>query len=295
VILTILVLVLLSLKFHSKHTSNFYSKVNQLKERPSIEYESNSCEKLKAQNQIAVWTFLTDDVNYAISAVKLIKSIRANTKSVYYDTNAMELFEKPLANSTRDILVQAGWTLCHARRIAPRDEEQTYPRFRDQFTKLVLWNFTQYKAHIYFDSDTFIVGNIDDLLVSYHKLNDDNYRLGVTRDIKASVWLETFNMGVFVIKPSVEEFKRLIMLKENPEFEFETAMSEQGFLNVVYEKKWYEIGFKYNANLAVYTQQHDFWKRRESNIRVIHYTMKKPWACDDSYHLVCEIWQKYTA
>ncbi len=46
-------------------------------------------------------------------------------------------------------------------------------RFRDQFTKLVLWKIAQYKAHIYFDSDTFIVGNIDDLLASYHELDDE--------------------------------------------------------------------------------------------------------------------------
>jgi glycogenin glucosyltransferase len=276
-------------------TDDIKSTFNQEANEALVDYEnrSNSCEKLKPKHKLAVWTFLTDDVNYAHSAVKLIYSIRANTKSIYYDTNVMELYEKPLANTTRKILIEAGWTICQVRRIAPRDEAGTYPRFRDQFTKLVFWKLTQYMAHVYFDSDAFVVGNIDELLDSYRKLDDDKNRLGVTRDIRASVWQETFNMGVFVIKPNILEFNRLIALKTDPNFKFETTMSEQGFLNVVYKNKWYEIGFEYNANLAAYTQQPEYWKKRESNIRVIHYTMNKPWACDGSYQLVCDKWQKY--
>jgi alpha-N-acetylglucosamine transferase len=131
-------------------------------------------------------------------------------------------------------------------------------RFRDQFTKLVLWKIAQYKAHIYFDSDTFIVGNIDDLLASHRKLDNEKYRLGVTRDIRASVWQETFNMGVFVVKPSLDEFNRLMALKANRNFKFETTMSEQGFLNVVYKDK-------HDKWSLIQTCKHKFTHKKPNN------------------------------
>ena len=40
---------------------------------------------------------------------------------------------------------------------------------------------------------------------------------------------------------------------------FETSQAEQGFLNVVYEQSWFDIGFGNNANLAVYTGNRDFY------------------------------------
>jgi hypothetical protein len=180
------------------------------------------------------------------------------TKSAYYDTNVIELNEKPLANETKKLMIKAGWTVCQVKRISPRDEGGTYPRFRDQFTKLVLWKIAQYKAHVYFDSDTFIVGNIDDLLASHRKLDNEKYRLGVTRDIRASVWQETFNMGVFVVKPSLDEFNRLMALKANRNFKFETAMSEQGFLNVVYKDK-------HDKWSLIQTCKHKFTHKKPNN------------------------------
>jgi lipopolysaccharide biosynthesis glycosyltransferase len=290
--LIVVILTLFGLMLYVESSDDLIDQTVPETRESLTKYGLNSCERLEAKNEIAVWTFLTDDDNYAMSAVKLLKSIRSNTDSISYDTNVMELKEKPLKKKIRKLLIEAGWTICQVRRIAPRDEEGTFPRFRDQFTKLAFWKLIQYKAHVYFDSDTFIVGNINELLDSYQKLDDEKYRLGVTRDIRASVWQETFNMGVFVVKPSLDEFNRLMALKANRNFKFETTMSEQGFLNVVYKDKWYEIGFEYNANLAAYTQQPEYWKKMEPNIRVIHYTMNKPWACDSSYQPVCDKWRE---
>ena len=163
-------------------------------------------------------------------------------------------------------------------------------RFRDQFTKLILWKLTQYKAHIYFDADAFVVGNIDHLFKLPNKLNNC---LGVTRDIRGGTWQQTFNMGVFIVNSNTSEFNRLIRLKSDPNFKFETTMSEQGFLNVVYENKWYEIGFEYNANLAAFAQDPKLWKEKENNIRVIHYTMNKPWECGEPYLAVCKKWKLF--
>ncbi len=78
-----------------------------------------------------------------------------------------------------------------------------------------------------------------------------------------------------MIKPSATEFKRLVELKDGESIQFETAMSEQGFLNEVYKNQWGNIGFRNNANLAAYTQQRNFWDEKEAaGLNVIHYTME---------------------
>ena len=155
----------------------------------------------------------------------------------------------------------------------------------------------QYESVLYFDSDCLVVRDIEPLFALHKQLHSSanpqsKYHLGVTRDIRASKWQETFNMGVFVLRPNLAEYARLIQLKNDANFKFETTMSEQGFLNVVYKNQWLEIGFENNANLAVYSQLPDYWKAREANISVIHYTMEKPWDCGNTYKPVCDIWRK---
>jgi hypothetical protein len=87
----------------------------------------------------------------------------------------------------------------------------------------------------------------------------------------------------------VPEFAKLSLLKVKkkknspkkfPQLHPSTTMSEQGFLNVVYEKQWFDIGFENNANLVVYKRANEYWRDRSNAIRVIHFTMVKPWSCD---------------
>jgi glycogenin glucosyltransferase len=240
---------------------------------------------------------LTDGVEYARSAVKLLASIKRNTNRSF-DAIIIILAKRPAIKPVlRAELAKAGWQFCKLDRIAPRDEKNTFPRFRDQFTKLQLWRMVEYDSVIYFDSDTYVIRNINYLFTVHEQLSYESetgkYRIGVTKDIRDGLWQSTFNMGVFVIKPNTTEYERLVKLKDDTNFKFETAMSEQGFLNVLYKDMWLEIGFEYNANLAVYSQQRKYWDERERNISVIHYTMNKPWECGAEYKPVCNLWGSY--
>ena len=246
--------------------------------------------QVKFEHIVSVWTFLTDDSNYAHSAIKLLKSIEKNVKSIKFDKLIIELIEKPLSNNLKRMLTNAGWHICVVNRIAPRDEANTFPRFRDQFTKLILFNMTEYESVVYFDSDVLVINDIEPLLNVYKHIDNQNLKIACTKDIRAGIWQDTFNMGVFSIRPDKNEFKRLIEMKSDSSIHFETSMSEQGFLNVVYKNKWFEFGFEFNANLAVYSQQKEFWNKHETNISVVHYTMNKPWSCSDEYIQVCKKW-----
>ena len=80
----------------------------------------------------------------------------------------------------------------------------------------------------------------------------------------------SINFGVFSIPPDQNQLKRLLELKSNKSFQFETVMLEQGFLNEVFRNKWLEIDFEYNANLWVNSAPKDYWTQREKKISVIH-------------------------
>lgn len=250
-------------------------------------------EKEQKYLNISIWTFLTDYQGYAVSAIKLIKSIKNNTSFSLKHFFVLEIKEKPLSEKIKKQLFEAGWAIKTVSRIPPRDERKTIQRFRDQFTKLELWAVEEYEANIYFDSDTVVVGNIDAFLSLYKNFVSGKHKIGVTRDLRYGKWQTSFNMGVFVIKPNRTEYEYLIGLKNDESFKFETKMSEQGFLNEVYKNKWYEIGFENNANLAVYTQKKDYWLERENDIKIIHFTMQKPWSCGGVYQKVCALWEKY--
>ena len=249
--------------------------------------------EVKFEHELLVATFLTDDSNYAYSAIKLLKSIVKNAETTMFDKLILELTQKPLEVNLKKKLLDAGWKFCQVNRIAPRDEAQTFPRFLDQFTKLILWNMTEYKRIVYLDSDVLVVGKIDNLLNVHNYLDRDNLKIACTRDIRGGVWQNAFNMGVFAIKPNGTEFKRLIQMKNDSNVKFESLMSEQGFLNVVYKDKWHEFGFQNNANLAAYSQDRDYWDSFGNTLNVIHYTINKPWACGQAYRKVCDQWRNF--
>jgi len=247
--------------------------------------------------RVLITTMLTDSVDsYHRGALALMSSIRKDlsfmTQSRQFDFCILELDYKPIQDpGIRQALEYAGWTLKTVPHIPPRAGTDTFPRFIDQFSKLNVWNMIQYDRILYMDSDCLVVGTLEELLSI--ELGDS---LWVTRDISGGRWVSGFNMGVFMIRPSQQEFHRLIRDKDDPSVVFDTMMSEQGFLNVVYANRWRDFGFRNNANLAAFSDDHDLWvKQEEAGLNIIHYTMSKPWGCEDRYAQVCQSWNHFSS
>jgi hypothetical protein len=241
-----------------------------------------------------VATMLSDDIpTYAKGAVALIKSIVRDMSlpQSRIDFKLFELDIRPIDPDTKRSLQQAGWVVASMPRIPPREGATPWGRFVDQFSKFNFWAMTQYDRVLYLDSDCLVVGSLGPLL----SLSLDDKPLWVTRDIRADRWVDAFNMGVVMIRPSLAEFERLMRLKDDQTFHYETAMAEQGLLNRVYPSgTWGEIGFRNNANLAAYTADRQLWDQAEAEgINVIHYTMNKPWACAWPYLHICALWLSF--
>ena len=215
-------------------------------------------------------TMLTDDVEkYSLGSLKLIASIHRRTDTPTSDFLLLELVEKPLPDEIRVTLIYAGWKPCVVHRIPAR--EPVIPHFVDQFTKLVLWKLVEYTKVVYLDSDCIVTGSLKPLL----QMNLSSHPIWAAMDMMGGKWGPGFNMGVFAIQPSVNEFKRLILLKDS-NMPYKTLWSEQGFLNVVYRCVWGDIGFVNNANQAAFLEDRRKWAMYSKEINVIHYTMWKP-------------------
>ena len=232
---------------------------------------------------------LTDDSNYVLGALKLGRSLQTHTTTPI-DRVFIELSSRLLPIEDRERLRIAGWKRCTVKRIAPLDEKGTFGRFKDQFSKLHVWAMIVYKTVLYLDSDTIAVKSVDHLL----QLNLSGKHIGAAHDFGEGSWRPTFNMGVFVIHPNMSEYNRLVAMQRDPSIKFETAMCEQGFLNVIYSDAWEDIGFVNNANLAIYSQDQAYWNANEHLINIIHYTMNKPWNCGDEYAAPCELWKAWS-
>ena len=156
---------LTSIKHQQIHNINKIKNKNKLLKvcQNEVEYE----------NDLSVWSMLSEDhFKYAVGALKLIKSIQINVNTTKFDAILIELTEKPLQDEKlREHLTNVGWKLCQMNRIAPRDEDETFGRFRDQFTKLNVWRSTEYRAIYYFDADTLALRNLDHYFRMHSKLD----------------------------------------------------------------------------------------------------------------------------
>jgi len=241
-------------------------------------------------HKISVWTMLNDNESYVQGALKLGRAIRKHTTETSFDLIVMTLSHKPLKPQQYEDLKNAGFLSCVVEPIPPPASTQGKTRsdLREKFAVLHVWAMTFYDTVLFLDADTHVQKSITPLLT----MDLEGKTIGVTQDIRARKWVETFNSGVLLLHPSLAEYTRLAELLSSG-MEFEYVMADQGFLNVVYQNDWKEIGFVNNANLALYRFQREFWdKTPVEDLVVIHYTMQKPWKCQSKgpYGPICDLW-----
>jgi alpha-N-acetylglucosamine transferase len=235
------------------------------------------------QNQhIAIVTMNTGDStqlsDFVDAAVMLGVSLRQHTSpTIVFDMVHMELASQPIPSSYWKILEQVGWKRCLVNRIPPPASHEPRQRYKDQFTKLHVWRMTEYTSILYLDSDCWVLGSIDQLLLGEATFQSKNgTKILVARDFIMDKtrhgWVDTFNMGVFLIHPQKSEFDRLMQLRDDDLIEYESELSEQGWLNVIYENQWMELATIFNTNiLAIRVGAIS----PTDDIRILHFTSPK--------------------
>ncbi|KAI3458736.1 hypothetical protein Pfo_015399 [Paulownia fortunei] len=162
---------------------------------------------------------------------------------------------------------------------------QVHPkRFWGVYTKLKIFNMTNYKKVVYLDADTIVVKNIEDLFKCQK----------FCANLKHS---ERLNSGVMVVEPSEQVFKDM-MTKVNTMHSY--TGGDQGFLNSYFPDfanarifdphaspeelksrsipQMERLSTLYNADVGLYMLANK-WMVDEEELHVIHYTLGplKPW------------------
>ncbi|XP_037046116.1 mucin-5AC isoform X7 [Bradysia coprophila] len=143
------------------------------------------------------------------------------------------------------------------------------PELGVTFTKLHCWRLTQFEKCVFLDADTFVLQNCDELF--------DREELSAAPDVG---WPDCFNSGVFVFRPSLDTFGKLI--------EFATRQGsfdggDQGLLNSFFSDWAHKdiskhLPFIYNTcSTACYSYLPAF-KQFGQNVKILHFIGQvKPW------------------
>jgi alpha-N-acetylglucosamine transferase len=190
------------------------------------------------------------------------------------------LCTETVSDATKDILKQDGWTIRDIQNIHSPYEglSKRGSYFSGIFSKLHIWNMTDYDRIVYLDSDVLVVRNID------HMFDCGTFCAAFRHS-------DLFNAGIVVVQPNRTIFNHML---EKIEVFTSYDDGDQGFLNVYFKDLVYAPFFNWssesrqyqpmrmpaglNSDIGIYYGT-SRWVIPDEEIRNIHYTLGplKPW------------------
>jgi len=177
-----------------------------------------------------------------------------------------------VGQEARERMWNRGWQIRPVDPIpAPPSREAIYARFARSYTKLRAFDLPDVEKVVFLDADTVVLRNVDELF--------DRPVIAAAPDFFMP---DRFNSGVMVIEPSHELFARLIAaLAELPSYDG----GDQGLLNSFFPDWWampvaHRLGAAYNMHHFVFqflVAHPGLRKRLLDEIKIVHYTLQKPW------------------
>lgn len=242
----------------------------------SVTLQSKSVRKSERSEQ-AYATLLYGD-EFLLGVRVLGKSLRdtGTTKDM------VALVSDGVSDAGVRLLEAGGWIVERIELLAnPNTKRPT--RFWGVYTKLKIFNMTEYRRVVYLDADTIVTRSIEDLFDCQ----------GFCANLKHS---ERLNSGVMVVEPSSRLFEDMISKVQST---YSYTGGDQGFLNSYYvgfadaelfnpelspeirkarPKKMERLSTLYNADVGLFALANK-WMVDASELRVIHYTLGplKPW------------------
>nr|GMD96317.1 UDP-glucuronate:xylan alpha-glucuronosyltransferase 2-like isoform X2 [Ipomoea batatas] len=213
-------------------------------------------------------TVLHSSQNYVCGAITLAQSLlRTGTKR-----DLILLLDSTIPETKREALAKAGWKLRFIKRIRnPRAEKKSYNEYN--YSKLRLWQLTDYDKVIFVDSDVIVLRNID-FLFNFPEIS----AAGNDGSI--------FNSGVMVLEPSNCTF-HLFMRRANDVVSYNGG--DQGFLNEIFVW-WHRLPRRVNFlknfwsnSSAETTLKNHLFGSDPPELYAIHYLGVKPWLCYRDY------------
>jgi len=234
--------------------------------------------------------------NYILGALLLGYTLKQHHSNI---DMFIIIIDDKLSKHSLCALKLGGWNPVYVSNIAP-PLPGTWPHFVNQFTKLILWNMTEFDSIVYLDADTLVLSDISHL----HALVEDPLRTGFDFAAAADHWngkfAYHFNAGVLVLHPCQFVFKEL-MQTSKIEGNYDPVMAEQAFLNAFYQLRYLQLPLIYNVNLALYSGYPDLWRILKKDFKIVHFTLNKPFlnpnapSNEEPVSLYLDVWNTYRA
>ncbi|CAI9769002.1 unnamed protein product [Fraxinus pennsylvanica] len=205
-------------------------------------------------------TVIHSSEDYVCGAIALAQSIIQSNST----RDLVLLADNSVSAKSLEGLRAAGWKIKHIERIrSPHAQREAYNEWN--YSKLRIWQLTEYDKVLFIDADLTITRNIDGFFV-YPQLS--------------AVWnsRHIFNSGVMLIEPSACTFETLM------EHRFKVKSyngGDQGFLNEMFVW-WHRWPIKLNF-LKDFVLIPDLVHEIPKDIYALHYLGLKPWMCYQDY------------
>ncbi|GAB4855536.1 hypothetical protein Ancab_024156 [Ancistrocladus abbreviatus] len=207
-------------------------------------------------------TVLHSSERYVCGAIALAQSLRQSNTT----KDLILLVDSFISHHSIKGLRAAGWKIKLIRRISsPNANKHAYNKWN--YSKLRVWQLTQYDKLMFIDSDFIVLKNIDHFFI-YPQLSA----------VANSRWI--FNSGIMIIEPSQCLFNHMMIRRRRPD---SYNGGDQGFLNEVFTW-WHRLTIRLNY-LKVYDHVNDKKSLRgvPDDRYTVHFLGLKPWTCYRDY------------
>ena len=157
----------------------------------------------------------------------------------------------------------------------------------DNFCKLRLWQLTDYDCCVFIDADAIVLRNIDRLF-GYPEFS------AAPNVYESLADFHRLNSGVFVARPSVDTFARMMTRLDAPDAFW--RRTDQTFLQDFFPD-WHGLPVFFNMLQYVWFNLPELWDWQ--SISVIHYQYEKPWEADnpkaEQLKVVIDLWKTVLA
>lgn len=149
------------------------------------------------------------------------------------------------------------------------------PDLVDTFTKIVLWQQTQYSRLLYIDADIVALRSPEELFQTTSQCAASNAGAGsVFAAVPDIGWPDCFNSGVMLLQPNMGDYYALLALAERG-ISFDGA--DQGLLNMHFQN-WHRLSFAFNCTPSGHYQYVPAFRHFQSSISLVHFIgPDKPW------------------
>lgn len=220
------------------------------------------------------WVTLATNDSYAVGALVLAHSL----KSVNTTRPLVVMITEQVSTAMRDRL---GAVSCLVQEVNVMDSQDSAhlallarPELGITFTKLHCWALTAFSKCVFLDADTLVIQNCDELF--------EREEFSAAAD---AGWPDCFNSGVFVFRPSLETYSKLLSFAVS-EGSFDGG--DQGLLNS-YFADWAtkdisrRLPFIYNMTASGSYSYRPAYKQFGKDVRIVHFIgSPKPWQASEA-------------